>query len=126
MAGCNKMQELLMPVLPFKRYAHIIAASVPHKIRPLRNSRWQAPVFVCLLSCVTICLTQTKQIGGQCWHLLGMTFPMCSHGSTVTQKIQKRPVRGSSYVCRVCSLDAGWHILENKGKVRINFFQLLV
>lgn len=48
-----------------------------------------------------------------------------TQGSTVTQKIKNRPIR-DPHVCRVCSLDTGWQISENKGKVRINFPQLLI
>lgn len=107
-------------------YAHVIAASVPLKIRLLRNPRCQAPVSVCLLSCKTICLMQTKQIGGQCWHLLGMTFPTCLHRRPQLHRRSRKDPSGDPHVCRLYSLDAGWQILENKGKVRIHLFQLLV
>lgn len=79
------------------RYTHIITASVPLEVRPLRNSRWQhAPVLVCLLSCITICLVQTKQKGGQCRHLLGMTFPTRLRRGPQRHKRSREDPSGSS------------------------------
>lgn len=62
MSGCGWVQqdaELLLPVLPFK--------GTPTQPQPpllsksgLSNFRWQAPEFVCLLSCIIICLVQSR------------------------------------------------------------------
>jgi len=120
-AGCTKVQNSLCQCCHFKVGPR--NRSLGFSKSGLRNSRWQAPVFVCLLSCITIWLVQTADRGT----MLAFAWDDISHvltqGSTATQKSQ-RPV--GILACAVCSLDAGLQILENKGKVRINFFQLLV